>query len=320
MRVFIAGATGAIGKRAVHKLVASGHSVTGVARSPAARTVLERARAAAVNVDLFDRDAVRRAIEGHDAVVNVATHIPRGRIRPFFPSAWAENDRLRREASAILGEAAAVTGARVFIQESIALAYPDSGEQWVTDDMKLEPSRYARAVRDAEASAARFTASGGRGVTLRFAAFYGPDDFATEQLLLGARRGFLPLFGRVDAHFPMVHHEDASQAVVTALDAPAGVYNVVDDEPLRRGELAAVIADLLGVSVPRLPPAWLSFFAGPLGEVMARSVRASNRKLRQLGWAPSYPTAREGLRAVLAARQPTARRAEPVAAEGRPGH
>jgi 2-alkyl-3-oxoalkanoate reductase len=299
MRVFVAGATGAIGKRAVRKLIAAGHAVTGVARSAASRAVLEREGASAVNLDLFDAHAVRRSMVGNEAVVNLATHIPRG-LRVFWPRAWAENDRLRRDASAILGEAAAAAGARLFVQESVAFTYPDSGDEWVSEDMKLVPSKYSRTVSDAEASAHRFTQAGGRGVVLRFAALYGPADFFTEQLLAAVRHGLMPIFGRAEGYLPMVHHDDAASAVLTALEASAGAYNVVDDLPLCRSDLAAVMADLQGVRRPRLPPAWMSSLAGPAGEAMSRSIRLSNRKLRSLGWVPAYPSAREGLQSIVA--------------------
>ena len=300
MRVLMAGATGAIGRRAVRKLIAAGHAVTGVARSAASRAVLEQEGAAAVNLDLLDAHAVRESMVGTEAVVNLSTHIPRVRLGAFWPRAWAENDRLRREASAIIGEAAAVTGAHLFVQESFAFTYPDSGSKWVSEDTKLVPSNYNRTVSDAEASAQRFTESGGRGVVLRFAALYGPADFITEQLLAAVRHGLLPIFGRPEGYFPMVHHEDAASAVLTALEAPAGAYNVVDDRPLCRSDLAAVMANLQGVRRPRLPPAWLSSLAGPVGEAMSRSIRLSNHKLRSLSWVPAYPSARDGLQSIVA--------------------
>src|SRR5689334_23090166 len=240
MRIFIAGATGVIGKRAVRKLVAAGHAVTGVARSPAGRAELDRAGATALSVDLFDGQAVRRSVEGYDAIINLATHVPRGRLSVFWPPAWAETGRLRRQASAILGQAAAAVGAGVFVQESFAFTYPDSGDAWVSEDKPLEPASYNRTVSYAEASVDRFAESGGRGIALRFAALYGPDDFATEQLLSGVRHGVFPVLGRGDGYFPMVHHDDAASAVLTALTAPSGAYNVVDDRPLQRRDLAMV--------------------------------------------------------------------------------
>jgi nucleoside-diphosphate-sugar epimerase len=317
MRVFIAGATGVIGSRAVRRLVAAGHAVTGVARSDAARGALERAGAEAVNVDLFNLRAVRAAVEGYDAVINLATHVPRGRVRLFWPRAWAETNRLRHEASWNLAQGAIGAGAGVFVQESFGLTYPDGGDDWVTEDVELRPARYNRAVNDAEASVERFTQAGGRGIALRFASLYGPSDFPTDQLLKSVKHGIFPILGRPEAFFPMVHHDDASSAVMTALHAPAGAYNVVDDEPMRRRDLAIVMADLLDVRRPRLLPAWLASIAGSVGKTMSRSERLSNRKLRAAGWAPSYPSAREGLRAIVTGRRGM-RPWSPVPVEGHP--
>ena len=200
------------------------------------------------------------------------------------------------------------------------MAYPDRGDDWVTEEVELHPSTQTRAVADAEASAERFTQSGGRGVALRFAAFYGPSDVVTEDFLTAVKHGFFPVLGHREAFLPMVHHEDASSAVVTALDAPAGVYNVADDEPLRRGRIAVVAADLLGVKPPVLLPAWLASITGPVGKTISRSVRLSNRKLRGAGWAPMFPSAVEGLQAVLAADRGAKRRYGPIRPQEHPAH
>jgi nucleoside-diphosphate-sugar epimerase len=107
----------------------------------------------------------------------------------------------------------------------------------------------------------------------------------------------MPYLGRPDAYVPLIRHEDAAAAVVAALSVPAGVYNVVDDEPLTRRELGGAIARALRVKAPRMLPAWLAKLGGPAAETIARSLRISNRKLRDAaGWAPRYPSAREGWR------------------------
>src|SRR5947208_2221175 len=117
MRIFVTGATGVIGRRVVPLLTAAGHSVTGVARSAEKRVALERTGARAVHVDLFDRDNVRRAVAGHDVVVNLATHMPVSTLRMLLPWSWQENDHVRREGSAILADAAIAGGVMRFIQE-----------------------------------------------------------------------------------------------------------------------------------------------------------------------------------------------------------
>src|ERR1700704_1280423 len=128
MRVFVAGATGVIGRRAVSRLVAAGHEVTGVSRSPEKDALLESLGARPVRVDLFDADALRVAVAGHDAVVNVTTKIP-PIAQMTRASAWDENERIRRVASGNLVDAAIAAGASVFVQESLAFMYGDHGAE-----------------------------------------------------------------------------------------------------------------------------------------------------------------------------------------------
>jgi uncharacterized protein YbjT (DUF2867 family) len=132
MRIFIAGATGVIGRRAVDEAVAAGHEVTAVARSRAKADRLRAAGATPIQVDLFHPDGVRAAVDGHDAVVNLATRIPPlGRM--VFEASWADNDRLRREASRVLVDAALATGASRYVQESVWLLYADGGDRWLDE-------------------------------------------------------------------------------------------------------------------------------------------------------------------------------------------
>ena len=299
MNVFVTGATGVIGRRVVPLLTAAGHAVTAVARSPEKRAVLERVGAAALDVDLFAPAAVRAAVAGHDVVVNLATRIPPSN-RAFLTRAWRENDRLRREASATLADAARAAGAERFVQESFAPIYPDRGEAWIDEAMLPAPAPHSRTSLDAEASAVRFSAGGGAGVVLRFGFFYGPDGAFARDTIQAVRRGLAPTLGRADDFVPSIHHDDAASAVVAALGLPAGIYNVVDDEPMRRRAFFDALAEALGVGPPRLLPAWLVPFTGSVGKTLARSLRISNGKLRQAsGWAPRYPSAREGWRAAV---------------------
>lgn len=301
MRIFLTGATGVIGRRALPLLVALDHGVTALAHRPQSRAEIERAGAVPVQVDLFARDALQRAVAGHDAVINLATHLPVG-LRMFLPGAWAENDRIRRVASANLVDAAIAGGATRFIQESFAPAYPDRGEAWIDERTPLAPVRLNRSLIDAERSARQFSGGGRTGVVLRFAAFYGPDSRFTRDLIRYVKRGFVPIPGAAESFMSSVSHDDAATAVVGALLARAGIYNVVDDEPMRRREFVNSLADVLGVGAPRLAPPWMKYLFGSLGEMLARSVRISNRKLREeCAWVPKYPSMREGWRAVAAA-------------------
>jgi 2-alkyl-3-oxoalkanoate reductase len=177
----------------------------------------------------------------------------------------------------------------------------------------VRPARYNRSALDAEDSARRFTDEGGIGVVLRFAAFYGPDASQLGDMIAMVRRGWMPLLGPARSYFPSVSHDDAAAAVTAALDVPPGIYNVTDDEPLRHRELADALAEALAVPHPRLPPAWTALLAGSIGRTLARSLRVSNGKLRgATGWAPRYPSVREGFRAVVGAFPPGPGRSAPA--------
>ncbi|HEY7472883.1 MAG TPA: NAD(P)H-binding protein [Gemmatimonadota bacterium] len=298
--ILVTGATGVVGRRAVPLMVVAGHRVTAAGRSAAKLADLERMGATPREVDLFDPEAVRRAVEGHEVVVNLATHIPPSSVRMLLPGAWRENDRIRRDASRILADTAIVAGARRFIQESFAPMYADGGDAWIDERSRLRPSRYNRSSVAAEASAQRTTENGLTGIVLRFGAFYGPDAHQTRDMIKLVRKGWAPLPGSPEAFVSSVSHDDAATAVVAALGLDEGVYNVVDDAPLTRREFADSLAEALGVPTTRFAPAWIVRLGGSLGEMLSRSLRISNRKLRAAtGWAPIYPSVREGWPAIV---------------------
>jgi nucleoside-diphosphate-sugar epimerase len=299
VRIFVTGATGVVGRRAVPLLIAAGHAVTAVGRYPEKRRQLERAGAEAVALDLFAAGDVRSAVAGHDVVINLATHIPPG-MRAAMPWLWRENDRLRQVASAILSEAARAAGVRHFIQESFAPIYPDRGDRWIDESVALEPVGFNRSVLDAERSAEAFTAGGGTGIVLRFGAFYGPDAAHVIDLIKMVRRGWALAPGPPESFISSLSHDDAASAVVAVLGAPAGTYNVIDDEPLTHREYVDSLASTLRVPAPRLPPTWATWLFGSVGTLLARSLRISNRKLKQgTGWQPKYPSVRDGWHAVV---------------------
>jgi nucleoside-diphosphate-sugar epimerase len=300
MRIFVAGATGVIGRRTVPLLIAAGHQVTAIGRTAEKRADLARLGATALDVDLFNPGELRRAVAGHEVVINLATHLPAG-WRMFAPRAFEENDRIRRVGAANLVYAGIAAGARRFIQESFAPVYPDSGERWIDETVPIAPVSYNRSVADAERSAERFSSGDRTGVVLRFAAFYGPDAWQTRQMIDAVRRGFAPWPGAADAFISSVSHDDAATAVVTALGVRAGAYNVADDEPQRRRDYFDALAAALGVAPPRIPPRFVARLFGSLGEMLARSLRLSNRKLRACGWAPRFASVRDGWPAVVRA-------------------
>jgi nucleoside-diphosphate-sugar epimerase len=214
----------------------------------------------------------------------------------MLPWAWRENDRVRREGSAVLAAAARDAGVERFVQESFAPVYEEGGDRWLDESWPQRPTRYNRTVLDAERSAARFAEGGGVGVVLRFAGFYGPDAFLRDMTDV-VRRGWSPLPGRASAYWSSLSHEDAADAAVAALDLPGGAWNVCDDEPLTRREWVDVLAACVGAPPPRLMPPWLAALGGSAVELLSRSQRMSNAKLRGAsGWAPRWPSARQGLR------------------------
>ncbi|MBW3658116.1 MAG: NAD(P)-dependent oxidoreductase [Actinobacteria bacterium] len=290
MRVFVAGATGVLGRRVVEQLVAAGHVVTAVSRTADRDGLLRAAGATPVRVALFDPSAVRAAVAGHDAVVNVATSIP-PLSRAAWRRAWRTNDRLRTEASRTLVDAAIATGASRYVQESVGFLYADAGGRWIDESAPLAPEGPTATAVDAEAEAARFTAAGGTGVALRFAEFVAGDSGHFRELLPFLERGWLPLVGDHDGYQSFVDADDAAAAVVAALDAPAGVYNVAEDDPAPRHEHAAALSDVLDRPV-RLPPAIVGSL--PPLRVKARSQRISNRRLQErTGWSPRRPSMAE---------------------------
>lgn len=300
--VFLTGATGVLGRRAVPALLAAGHRVTAVARGPEKEAQLRAAGASPVAVDLFDPAAVRAAVDGHGVVCHLATHIP-PTTRAWRASAWATNDRLRREASRHLVDAALSTGAERCVQESITFCYADGGDAWLDEDAPIAANPVVASTLDAADQAARFTDAGGTGVVLRFGLFYGPDSHHTTDTIAGVRRRFphYPL-GRPDSWLSSLHLDDAGTAVASALVAAPGAWNVVDDEPVTRRHYLDALAAAMGMGPVRYPGAVLARVAGRRADVLARSQRVSSRRFREAtGWAPAVASVDQGWPLVVAA-------------------
>ena len=295
MNVAITGATGVIGRHAVQQLIHAGHRVTGIARSARGARTLEVLGARVVRADVFDELELRGAFAGADVVVNLLTHIPPA-DRMGAPGAWEENDALRTEASAAIARAAQAAGAGRLVQESLAFVYADGGARWLDETAAVTGGGTTSTALTAESNAGELFA--GDTVVLRFGLFVGADSALTQADVDRARRkGVSPSVGRRDAYRPTVWIDDAASAVVAALDAPAGTYNVADTGPPTRGEIDAVLAAVVGrrelrVPIEAVPPAL---------EPVARSQRVSSRRLREAtGWEPRVRAGTDGWRLIAA--------------------
>ena len=309
MRVFVAGASGALGRPLIPRLVAAGHEVTGMTRRPERAEEIRAAGADAVVCDVFDGDALREAVVAArpEVVVHALTALPARmdwKKDPIGPT-----NRVRTEGTRNLIAAATAAGARRMIAESVAFFYAPVGG-WVKDESaplnESAPPPFAEAVgalRDLERQVTG--AEGLEGVVLRYGWFYGPGThfapagFQAEE----ARRRRLPIVGEATGTFSFIHVEDAADATVAALVAGApGIYNVVDDEPAPMREWVPVYTEALGVKPPRRVPVWLArMVAGRAVVANALELRgASNEKAKaELGWAPRYASWRQGFREAL---------------------
>jgi nucleoside-diphosphate-sugar epimerase len=292
--VFLLGGTGAIGSHALPALVDAGHQVSALVRTPAKAALVEAHGATPAAVSMFDRAALTGAFRGHDVVVNLATSMPT--MATFiFRRAWRPTEKVRIEGSAAVVDAAVAAGVPRLVQESVSMLYPDRGDAWIDEDVPPDPYPAAKGNLAAEASASRFTASAGTGVVLRLGLFYGPGARHSEQFLDMARRHVVPLVGRPDSYISSIHMEDAGAAVAAALELPAGIYNVVDDEPLTTREFAEALAAAAGTRPWVRGPGRLAHLLGDRMASLTRSMRVSNQRFRTAtGWTPRYPSAREG--------------------------
>jgi 2-alkyl-3-oxoalkanoate reductase len=305
MRVFVAGATGAIGRPLLPKLVGAGHEVTGMTRSEARAEQVRAAGARASVVDVFDREALGAAVSeaAPDAVIHELTSLP-DRLDFRKQGVYEPTNRVRTEGTRNLLEAARAAGAARFICQSIAFAYRPDGSRVKTEDdplMESAPGQFGAgviALREMEGMV--LAAEGLDSLVLRYGFFYGPGTYyATDGTTTAdVRRRRMPIVGKGSGLFSFIHVDDAADATVAAVERGApGVYNVTDDEPAAMSDWLPVFAVAAGAKRPVRVPIWLARFVGG-GEVpvFAQELRgASNEKARrELGWQPTYPSWRTG--------------------------
>lgn len=290
-----------IGRAAVPLIVAAEHQVTAVARSSGAGAWAKSVGAVPAEVDLFDPEAVTRAVAGHHVVAHFATAIP-PLDKMTKREEWAMNDRLRTEATRNLVDASLESGVERFIQESITFIYADGGSDWIDEDSPVDPvADILSSVLVAEEETGRFAASGGTGVVLRLSRLYGPE--ASAAFIGRVAAGKLPLVGRGDNYVSSLHTDDAGSALVAALGVRGGIYNVSDDEPVTTRDVMTAILRALGKRGPSRVPAWLArTVAGEAVNMTAISHRISNRRFKgATGWRPAHVSVTTGWPVVIAA-------------------
>jgi 2-alkyl-3-oxoalkanoate reductase len=299
MRVFVAGASGAIGARLVPQLIDRGHEVIGTSRSP--RNV-ERVRALGaepIMLDLLDPRAVRKVVleAEPDAIVHQATALADVRFSKNLDRSFAPTNRLRREGTDALLAAAREAGVSRFVAQSFAnFRYARQGGPVKSEDDPLDPTP-VETMRETSAAMTYLDAAvtAASGIALRYGSFYGA---ANDGLLEPVRKRQFPIVGDGGGVSSFIHLDDAAAATVLALDhdGPA-IYNIVDDEPAPVREWLPVLADALGAKPPRHFSVWLArLFAGEAGVMLGTEARgASNAKAkRELGWTLRYPSWRQG--------------------------
>jgi nucleoside-diphosphate-sugar epimerase len=309
MRVFVAGATGAVGKRLVPLLIEQGHDVVGMTRSAEKAEWLRKLGAEAAVADGLDPAAVQEAVERAEpeAVIHQMTALTGAKSFRRFDHEFAGANRLRTEGTDHLLAASRAAGVRRFVAQSYGnWNYERTGTQPKTEEDPLDPNppknqrRSIEAIRYVEDTVTG--ADGIEGIALRYGNFYGPGTgFARDgDLVEMVRKRRLPIVGDGAGVWSFAHMDDVAAATAAALERGApGIYNVVDDEPAPVAEWLPALAEAVGAKPPRHVPVWVGRVAtGEVGVSMMTQIRgASNAKAkRELGWEPRWGSWRQGFR------------------------
>jgi 2-alkyl-3-oxoalkanoate reductase len=318
MRVFVAGASGAIGTRLVPQLIDHGHEVIGTFRSPANAERVKALGAQPVALDVLDARAVRQAVleAEPEAIIHQATALADVRFGRSLDRSFALTNRIRTEGTDALLAAAREAGVRRFVAQSFAsYRYAREGGPVKTEDDRLDPNPPAMA-RQTNAAMRHLdeAVTNAGGIALRYGGFYGASN---DGLVKPIRKRQFPVIGAGDGISSFIHLDDAAAATVLALEHEGpGLYNVVDDEPAPMREWLPALANALGAKPPRRVPVWLARLIAGKGMVMMAvgSRGASNAKAKQeLGWTLRYPSWRQGFAAAYASPARTGPEARPAA-------
>ena len=307
MRIFVTGASGAIGSRLVRQLIDAGHDVIGTHNSLSSAELLRTLGAKPVRLDLLDAGAVRKVVLDNEpeAIIHQATALANVKFGRNMDKVVAKTNELRTKGTDALLAAAREAGVRRFVAQSVAAfsRYAREGGPVKTEDDPLDPTpptkfqQSAAAMTYLEQAVTDFG-----GIALRYGVFYGAANDGTVEPV---RKRQFPIVGDGSGIWSWIHLDDAAAATVLALehDGPA-IYNIVDDDPAAVHEWLPVLTQALRAKPPRRFPTWLArLLAGETVVVMSTEARgASNAKAkRELGWTPRYPTWRTGFKAVYSA-------------------
>ena len=305
MRVFVAGATGAIGRPLLPALAAAGHEAIAMTRSREKAQALRSSGIEAYVCDAYDAEGLLRAVRDARAeqIVHLLTDLPAEIDMRRFEQETASTGRLRRVGTANLIAAAAAAGVTRIVAESIAFTYEPVGGSVKTEDAPLASATLpfvAEPVADLER---QVLAAG--GIVLRYGWFYGPGTaFASDgSWAVSLRRRRLPIVGAGSGVFSFLHVDDAVSATVAALEhTQPATYNVVDDEPAPLHDWVPAYARAVGAPPPWHAPAWVGrLAAGRLAVEMMNELRGASNALikRELGWQPKHASWREGFQTAL---------------------
>jgi nucleoside-diphosphate-sugar epimerase len=311
MKVFVAGATGAVGSALVPVLVEAGHEVVGMTRSEGKADSLRAAGAEAAVADALDREAVVAAVRDAqpEVVVHELTALPSKFDTRKFDRTFEQTNRLRTEGTDNLLGAARAAGARRFVAQSFAgWPYAPTGGpvKAEADPLDPDPPKAMRATLDSirRLESTVLGADDIEGIVLRYGGFYGPGTGVAVMLDEIRKRRF-PIVGDGGGVWSFVHTDDAARATLAAIErGRPGIYNVVDDEPAPVSEWLPYLAETIGAKPPWRVPAFVGrLAAGEAGlSLMTRSRGASNAKAkRELGWEPRYRSWRQGFKEGLGA-------------------
>ncbi|NRQ48317.1 NAD-dependent epimerase/dehydratase family protein [Aeromicrobium stalagmiti] len=287
MKVFLTGASGVMGRSSIEALHHAGHDVVGLVRTDEHAAQVAATGAQPWRGDLYDGATLTAGMQGCDAVANLATKVPVGRAA-LRPGSLKAIDRIRLFGSRVVAEAAQRAGVGRMVQQSLSFIYAEQDDDWIDEHSPVDVTRATEPVVVAEDNVRAFAAAGGESVSLRFGLITG-DDPNTAFLFRRAAAGRSIGLGEELSWMHVIHPDDVGTAVVHALTAPGGIYNV-GSEPVQRRDYVDTIALAAGRKAGHFLPPWLLRLGAEKLEILTRSQRVSSQLFSdRTGWHPSHP-------------------------------